>query len=57
MKRGFLDLLCSNDPEFFWHVISGPPCITKKTNLEDKLDPKMILGSKYYLILQNSQKE
>jgi hypothetical protein len=28
MKRGFLDLLDpSNDPEFFWQVISGPPCI------------------------------
>jgi hypothetical protein len=26
MKRGFLDLLGpSNDPEFFWQVISGPP--------------------------------
>jgi hypothetical protein len=25
---GFLDLLDpSNDPEFFWQVISGPPCI------------------------------
>jgi hypothetical protein len=25
---GFLDLLdSSNDPEFFWQVISGPPCI------------------------------
>jgi hypothetical protein len=24
---GFLDLLDpSNDPEFFWQVISGPPC-------------------------------
>jgi hypothetical protein len=30
MKRGFLDLLDpSNDPEFFWQVISGPPCIRK----------------------------
>jgi hypothetical protein len=29
MKRGFLDLLDpSNDPEFFWQVISGPPCIS-----------------------------
>jgi hypothetical protein len=28
MKRGFLDLLdTSNEPEFFWQVISGPPCI------------------------------
>jgi hypothetical protein len=28
MKRGFLDLLDpSNDPDFFWQVISGPPCI------------------------------
>jgi hypothetical protein len=28
MKRVFLDLLDpSNDPEFFWQVISGPPCI------------------------------
>jgi hypothetical protein len=28
MKRGFFDLLDpSNDPEFFWQVISGPPCI------------------------------
>jgi hypothetical protein len=28
MKRGFLDLLDpSNDPEFVWQVISGPPCI------------------------------
>jgi hypothetical protein len=28
MKSGFLDLLDpSNDPEFFWQVISGPPCI------------------------------
>jgi hypothetical protein len=28
MKRGFLDLLGpSNDPEFFWQVISGPACI------------------------------
>jgi hypothetical protein len=33
MKRGFLDLLDpSNDPEFFWQVISGPPCI----DLSDK---------------------
>jgi hypothetical protein len=31
MKRGFLDLLDpSNDPEFFWQVISGPPCIFGK---------------------------
>jgi hypothetical protein len=30
MKVGFLDLLDpSNDPEFFWQVISGPPCIDK----------------------------
>jgi hypothetical protein len=28
MKRGFFDLLDpSNDPEFFWQVISGPSCI------------------------------
>jgi hypothetical protein len=28
MKRGFLELLDpSNDPEFFWQLISGPPCI------------------------------
>jgi hypothetical protein len=28
MKRGFLNLLDpSSDPEFFWQVISGPPCI------------------------------
>jgi hypothetical protein len=28
MKRGFLDLLdLSNDSDFFWQVISGPPCI------------------------------
>jgi hypothetical protein len=28
MKRGFLDLLDpSNDPDFFWQVISGPSCI------------------------------
>jgi hypothetical protein len=28
MKRGFVDLLDpSNDPEFLWQVISGPPCI------------------------------
>jgi hypothetical protein len=28
MKRGFLDLLDpSNDPEFFWQVISGPPVL------------------------------
>jgi hypothetical protein len=27
-EQGFLDLLDpSNDPEFFWQVISGPPCI------------------------------
>jgi hypothetical protein len=27
-KWGFLDLLDpSNDPEFFWQVISGPACI------------------------------
>jgi hypothetical protein len=32
MKRGFLDLLDpSNDPEFFWQVISGPPCIFEVT--------------------------
>jgi hypothetical protein len=30
MKRGFLDLLDPfNDPEFFWQVISGPPCIVQ----------------------------
>jgi hypothetical protein len=29
-KGGFLDLLDpSNHPEFFWQVISGPPCINK----------------------------
>jgi hypothetical protein len=29
---GFLDLLDpSNDPEFFWQVISGPPCIKMRT--------------------------
>jgi hypothetical protein len=32
MKRGFLDLLDpSNDPEFFWQVISGPACIFRYT--------------------------
>jgi hypothetical protein len=25
MNRGFLDLDPSNDPEFFWQIISGPP--------------------------------
>jgi hypothetical protein len=35
MKRGFLDLLDpSNDPEFFWQVISGPPCIKAPLNSE-----------------------
>jgi hypothetical protein len=30
---GFLDLLDpSNDPEFFWQVISGPPCITDSSS-------------------------
>jgi hypothetical protein len=34
MKGFFLDLLDpSNDPEFFWQVISGPPCI-----FENRLD-------------------
>jgi hypothetical protein len=33
MKRGFLYLLDpSNDPEFFWQVISGPPVYQKKNN-------------------------
>jgi hypothetical protein len=38
MKRGFLDLLDPfNDPEFFWQVISGPPCISQEmsNNLSD----------------------
>jgi hypothetical protein len=36
MKRGFLDLLDpSNDPEFFWQVISGPPCIFKFCNVNN----------------------
>jgi hypothetical protein len=34
MNRGFFDLLdLSNDPEFFWQVISGPPCIFFFVNL------------------------
>jgi hypothetical protein len=34
MKRGFLDLSDpSNDPEFFWQVISGPPCINRHSVL------------------------
>jgi hypothetical protein len=41
MKRGFLDLLDpSNDPEFFWQVISGPPCILKVC-LNSKFPPTL----------------
>jgi hypothetical protein len=36
MKRCFLDLLdLSNDPEFFWQVISGPPCIVMEETKRD----------------------
>jgi hypothetical protein len=39
MKRGFVDLLDpSNDPEFFWQVISGPPCIEDfKSNIKHQV--------------------
>jgi hypothetical protein len=38
MKRGFLDLLDpSNDPEFFWQVISGPPCIQGVPEMRGKI--------------------
>jgi hypothetical protein len=34
-----LDLLDpSNDPEFFWQVISGPPCITKEGEIIKNLN-------------------
>jgi hypothetical protein len=35
MKRGFLGLLDpSNDPEFFWQVISGPPVCSVLKNAD-----------------------
>jgi hypothetical protein len=38
-KWGFLDLLDpSNDPEFFWQVISGPPCITQEGEIIKNLN-------------------
>jgi hypothetical protein len=43
MKRGFLDLLDpSNDPEFFWQVISGPPCIKKPASVAKLPDPILV---------------
>jgi hypothetical protein len=37
MKRGFLELLDpSNDPEFFWQLISGPPCILSEMGIAFK---------------------
>jgi hypothetical protein len=43
MKGVFLDLLDpSNDPEFFWQVISGPPCI-----LDYRLRPSEDISKKF----------
>jgi hypothetical protein len=40
-KWGFLDLLDpSNDPEFFWQVISGPPCINDIQSSSENLGIK-----------------
>jgi hypothetical protein len=45
MKRGFLDLLDpSNDPEFFWQVISGPPCIYMYTYSQYHMAPYSLNG-------------
>jgi hypothetical protein len=43
MKRGFLDLLDpSNDPEFFWQVISGPPCIPTYCDIKNYLGQRWL---------------
>jgi hypothetical protein len=65
MKRSFLDLLDpSNDPEFFWQVISGPPVLFK--SLSKKLSisaiintgchlKKMSFSHFYFVIFKKSQ--
>jgi hypothetical protein len=42
MKRGFLDFLDPfNDPELFWQVISGPPCILGAPKFAEQLNEAM----------------
>jgi hypothetical protein len=49
---GFLDLLDpSNDPEFFWQVISGPPCIIDNDEFHnDQQSVREAIGLKSYLL-------